>query len=246
MRLTPEVYLVGGGNLGFNLSDAFDSHVYIVDGGGELAMIDSGTGLGEDEIIAHARADGLNIDTIKYVLVTHGHLDHAGGAAGMRTRLGAKVLATSPTADFLRRGDEDAISLTAARQAGMYPAHYRLQPTPVDKEVHDGERVDVGSLQLEVLETPGHCAGHACYVLRRTGETCLFSGDMLFFGGIIALQRIWDCDVQAHIRSLERLRGLGVDMFFPGHLGFSLKDGQRHIDAALARLDRMLIPMNLL
>lgn len=46
MRLTPEVYLVGGGNFGFNLSDAFDSHVYIVDGGSELAMIDTGTGMG--------------------------------------------------------------------------------------------------------------------------------------------------------------------------------------------------------
>ena len=35
MRLTPAVYLVGGGNFGFNLSDAFDSHLYIVDGGSE-------------------------------------------------------------------------------------------------------------------------------------------------------------------------------------------------------------------
>jgi glyoxylase-like metal-dependent hydrolase (beta-lactamase superfamily II) len=163
----------------------------------------------------------------------------------MRARLGAKVLATAPAADFLRRGDEDAISLTAARQAGMYPAHYRLQPTPVDKEVGDGDKVDVGRLQLEVLDTPGHCAGHACFVLRGNGQTSLFSGDMLFFGGVIGLQRIWDCDVPAHVRSLERVRGLGVDMFFPGHLGFSLKDGQRHIDAALARLDRMLMPINL-
>ena len=97
-----------------------------------------------------------------------------------------------------------------------------------------------------MLETPGHCAGHACFVLNSNGKTGLFSGDMLFFGGVIALQRIWDCDVQAHIQSLERLRGLEVDMFFPGHLAFSLKHGQRHIDAALARLDRMLIPGNLL
>src|SRR5260370_40255569 len=88
---------------------------------------------------------------------------------------GATVLATSPTADFLRRGDEDAISLTAAREAGMYPAHYRLQPTPVDAEVHDGDRIDVWSLQLEVLENPGHCAGHACFVLRAARPTCLFS-----------------------------------------------------------------------
>ena len=132
--------------------------------------------MGEDEIIAHARADGLNVDALKHVFVMHGHLDHAGGAAGMRARLGAKVLATTPTADFLRRGDEDAISLTAARQAGMYPSDYRLQPTLVDTEVQRRpHRLDVGTLQLEVLETPGHCAGHACFVLRGHGQTCLFS-----------------------------------------------------------------------
>ena len=51
MRLTREVYLVGGGNFGFNQSDAYDSHVYVVDAGGELAMFDSGTGRGEDEFV---------------------------------------------------------------------------------------------------------------------------------------------------------------------------------------------------
>ena len=69
---------------------------------------------------------------------------------------------------------------------------------------------------------------------------------MLYYGGLISLQRIWDCDLQAYVRSIERLRGLNVDRLFPGHLGFSLKRGQRHIDAALERLDRMLIPTNLL
>ncbi len=201
--------------------------------------------MGEDEIIANAHADGLQVDSIRSALITHGHLDHAGGAAGLRARLGLQVLATPPTADFLRRGDEDAISLTAARQAGMYPVEYRLQATPVDGELHDGDRVEVGKLALEVIETPGHCAGHACFVLRSNGQMSLFSGDMLFFGGVIALQRIWDCDLQAHIASLERLRHLAVDMFFPGHGAFSLKHGQRHIDAALARLDHLLVPMNL-
>jgi glyoxylase-like metal-dependent hydrolase (beta-lactamase superfamily II) len=246
MRLTPEVYLVGGGNLAFNLSDDFDSHVYVVDGRDELALIDTGTGRAESEILANARDDGIDVRKIRFVLLTHGHLDHAGGAGGLRSSLGARVLASAPTADFLRRGDDDAISLTAARQAGMYPADYRLRPTEVDGELHDGDRVRVGALELQVLETPGHCTGHLCFVLRTSERTCLFSGDMLFFGGTIAIQRIWDCDLQAYVRSIERLRGLAADAFFPGHLSISLKHGQRHIDSALARLDQLLIPQNLI
>jgi glyoxylase-like metal-dependent hydrolase (beta-lactamase superfamily II) len=240
------VYLVGGGNLAFNLSNDFDSHVYVVDGRDELALIDSGTGRAESEILANARDDGIDVRKIRFVLLTHGHLDHAGGAGGLRSSLGARVLASAPTADFLRRGDDDAISLTAARQAGMYPADYRLRPTEVDRELHDGDRVRVGALELQVLETPGHCTGHLCFVLRTSERTCLFSGDMLFFGGTIAIQRIWDCDLQAYVRSIERLRGLAADAFFPGHLSISLKHGQRHIDSALARLDQLLIPQNLI
>ena len=246
MRLTPEVYVVGGGNLAFNLSDEFDSHVYIVDGGDELAVIDTGTGRGESEILTRAHADGLDLDKVRFILVTHGHLDHAGGAAGLRAHLGAQVMASAETADFLRRGDEDAISLSAARRAGVYPADYRLESTEVDRELRDGDRIRVGELEIEVLETPVHCAGHLCFVLHTSDRTCLFSGDMLFFGGTIALQHIWDCDVQAHVRSIERLRGLGVDAFFPGHLSISLKHGQRHINAALARLDQLLLPENLM
>jgi len=245
MRLTPEVHLVGGGNLGFNLSDDFDSHVYIVDGGRKLAIIDTGTGRAEAEILANARADGIDERKIRYVLVTHGHLDHAGGAAGMRTRFNAPVLAAAPTADFLWRGDEDAISLTGARQAGIYPADYHLRATHVDRELQDGDRVRVGALEIEVLETPGHCAGHLCFVLHVGQQTCLFTGDLLFFGGVIAIQRIWDCDLQAYVRSIERLRDLSVDAFFPGHLALSLKNGQRHISAALARLDQLLIPSSI-
>ena len=91
MRLTDEVYLVGGGtNICCGLSDDPDCHVYLIDGGDELALIDCGMAAGEslDRILANVAAEGLDAGRIRSIVVTHYHMDHAGGAARWRDRLG--------------------------------------------------------------------------------------------------------------------------------------------------------------
>jgi glyoxylase-like metal-dependent hydrolase (beta-lactamase superfamily II) len=75
-------------------------------------------------------------------------------------------------------------------------------------------------------------------------RTVLFGGDLVFFGGKILLQNTWDCDLRAHLDSLVKLRDARVDVLLPGHLAFSLKHGQRHIDAALKIMDGLLVPPN--
>jgi hydroxyacylglutathione hydrolase len=61
-------------------------------------------------------------------------------------------------------------------------------------------------------------------------------------GGKILLQSVWDCDLQAHLHSIRKLAGLGVDVFLPGHGAFSLRYGQRHVDAAIGWIERCLVP----
>ncbi len=247
MKLTDRVYLVGSGGMGFSMTDPYDCHIYLLDGGSELALIDVGAGMGVPEILANVRAEGFDPANIRHLFLTHAHGDHAGGAARMRAAIGSdpKVYLHKDSADFLRNGDEEAISLTFAKKIGLYPADYRFEPCPVDVELEDGQRLQVGDLELEVLDTPGHCVGHASFVMRYDGRTYLFAGDLVFFGGRILLQNIYDCDLQAHIASLKKLENLGVDVFLPGHVTLSLKDGQRHIDAALRYINGGLVPPNL-
>jgi len=104
--------------------------------------------------------------------------------------------------------------------------------------------VTVGDLQLQTIETPGHSCGHVSYLMKHAETTILFGGDLVFFGGRILLQNIWDCDLQAQLNSLGKLRQAQIDVLLPGHLTFSLKDGQRHIDAALKIVDGLLVPPN--
>jgi glyoxylase-like metal-dependent hydrolase (beta-lactamase superfamily II) len=243
MRLSERVHLVGSGSNGFDLTDAYDCHVYLVDGGTELALIDAGAGMGAEAIVENVRRDGFDPARIRHLVLTHGHGDHAGGAPRMRRLLAEPAVhASGEIAESLRRGDEEALSLDVAKQAGIYPADYRLEPLPVDHELEDGATIQVGDLGLLVLDTPGHSDGHVSLLLEEEGRQSLFAGDVVFFGGKILLQNIHDCRLDAQVRSLRKLRDLSVTALLPGHLTLSLKEGQRHIERANQALDRLLIP----
>lgn len=245
MKISDRIHLVGSGKLGLRLTDEFDCHVYLLDGGDEYALIDAGGGREVPAILAQIEADGLDLGKVRYLLLTHAHGDHAGGAAELAERLDLAVVAHPIAAGFIREGDERGISLDVAKQAGAYPADYHFRASPVHREVREGDRVRVGDLELEVLETPGHCSGHVTYVLRHDGQVSIFSGDTIFFGGQVILQHIWDCSLAESIQSIEKLAALSPDGFFPGHLLFTLREGRREIEPAMERIRHLLPPQQL-
>jgi hydroxyacylglutathione hydrolase len=243
MRLLERVLLVGSGDLGVNLTDPFDCHVYLVDGGEELALIDAGAGVRTDEILQNAARDGLDIARIKHVVLTHGHADHAAGAADMRRRLEAPTTyASSAIARFLEEGDTEKLSVNAAKEAGRYPSDYPFEACPIDVELVDGYTIEVGDLTLEALSTPGHSDGDMCLLLTYGSERVLFTGDVIFYGGTVLLQNMWDSRVDKLVKSLRRLRSVQATAMLPGHFCFSLRGGQRHIERANGQLDELRLP----
>lgn len=245
MRLTNEVSIVGGGTSNaFGLTNDPDCHIYLVDGGDELALIDCGIGEGDsiDRIVANIRAEGLDPTRLTKLLLTHYHMDHAGGAARIRERLGLDVVAPAGAAAALRTGDEGAVALDAAKQAGLYPPDYRFEPVEVALEVREGDRVPVGRLALEVIETPGHCDGHASYLLRGRNKTYLFSGDAVFSRGRVVMQTIHDCSIQKSAASIAKLAAIAFDALLPGHAAVCLDGGPRHVALAHQVSQVLLVP----
>ncbi len=246
MRLSERIYLVGGGTLGFGISHELDCHVYLIDGSGGMVLIDSGAGVTIEPIIRNIQRDGLDLRRLKNVLLTHAHADHAGAAFEWRKRFGAVVAASKEAAEYVRNGDEEKISLAVAKRGGFYPKDYAFHACPVERVLAEGDRFKFGDLELEVIETPGHCSGMLSFVLKEQGQRVLFDGDTVFHDGKLLITNVWDCDLQEYVGSIQKLAALKVDALLPGHLTVSLSQGARHIQKAWDTLQGLAVPPNII
>lgn len=247
MRLTRDISLIGGGNFGFNLSAPLDCHMYLINGGDEMAIVDAGMGGkygATDTILANIEEDGYDLGKISKLLLTHYHADHAGGSADFRDKLGLTVHGSPLCASSLSIGDEEIISLPFAKQAGFYPKDYVYRACPAEGTLVEGKSFNVGQLKVTPYETDGHSAGHISLLVEGGDRTYLISGDLVFHGGTIIAQNIPDCSIQEYGKSCIKMAGVEFDAFLPGHLSISLKDGKRHVDAAAAAFKQLLIPKN--
>jgi glyoxylase-like metal-dependent hydrolase (beta-lactamase superfamily II) len=132
----------------------------------EAAVIDPGGN--PERILAEVERQGLRV---KVVLNTHAHFDHTDANGAMVDATGAP-LALHP---------EDEPLLSASGGAALFGLHADASPPP-DLELHDGDKLEVGTLCFRVLHTPGHTPGHVCFYEANQGV--LFDGDVLFHRGI--------------------------------------------------------------
>ena len=141
------------------------------------------------------------------VLVTHGHIDHAGGVAALVERTGVPVEGPHEDDRFWIDG--------MAQQSKMFgfPNVASFQP---DRWLQDGDKVGFGEIELEVLHCPGHTPGHVVFYYRAGGLVQV--GDVLFQGSI-GRTDFPKGDHATLIRSIkEKLFALGDDVdFIPGH-----------------------------
>jgi glyoxylase-like metal-dependent hydrolase (beta-lactamase superfamily II) len=248
MQLTQEIHVVGGGWSGFGISGRLDCHVYLLDGGSELALVDPGLGLpGDfDLVLANIRGDGLDPRRIRKIILTHYHADHLGAGREAYDRLDAEVIASAFAAPAIQSGDEQAVALDVAKAAGFYPADYHLPACPVQRTLVEGDVVQVGELALHTWETPGHCDGHLSFWFQGRDRSYLLGADLVFWGGTVLLQNIHDCRIDAYAQSVFKLAQLEFDALLPGHLQISLKGGKAHVDKAAAAFRQLGVPPNLL
>ncbi len=247
MKLTKNLYVVGGGRFGFGLSGELDCHVFVLDGGSELALIDPGLGLNDDfeTILQNIRDDGLDTRRIRKLILTHYHCDHIGAAAEAAGRLDVEVFASTLAAPVIRNADEKAVALDVAKAAGFYPQDFHLPPCPVHREIHEGDVLEVGDLRLQAYDTPGHCDGHLSFTMTGGDRNYLLGADLVFWGGKILLQNIHDCRIDAYAGSVFKVADLDFDALVPGHLQISLRFGKQHVTRAADAFRQLGVPANL-
>ena len=114
----------------------------------EYWLIDAGVGRQTELLLTQLREDGVPNEAIGGLLLTHYHLDHSGGARWLHENLGLTVAAGGITAAVLAAGDEEAISLGAAKRAGVYPDDFAFQACPVSRVLADGEEWEIGDATI--------------------------------------------------------------------------------------------------
>ena len=183
----------------------------------KAAVIDPG---GDLERIRDAIAQsGVSVEKI---LLTHGHIDHAAGAAELREELGVTIEGPHRADDFLLQ------RLAEQGQAYGIPA----RPVTPDRWLEEGDIVTVGELSLDVLHCPGHSPGSV--VLVSKAERFAIVGDVIFQGSVGRVD-LPGGDGKALIASIkEKLLPLGDDIaFICGHGPMSTLGQERHTNPFL-------------
>ena len=142
VRIHANTYLVGTCGISAILIAGEDGHV----------LIDGGTEAGAELIADNIRQLGFRLSDIKYLLMSHEHLDHVGGIARLQQVTGATLVASAPAEKVLNTG----LPSPDDPQAGM---HKPFPAAQVGRVIGDGGDVLIGNIRLFAMTTPGHTPG---------------------------------------------------------------------------------------
>jgi glyoxylase-like metal-dependent hydrolase (beta-lactamase superfamily II) len=193
-----------------------------------MALIDCGYAGSARRIVRAIGAQGRSVDDLRWVIITHGHPDHA-GSAGELAALGATVL--------IHPADAERLAITW-RDVARRPSRSRLfsamtPEPPAFQPIEDGDVLPVLG-GLHVVHTPGHTPGSVCLYGAR--DRVLFVGDNLQrrFGRLSFASSLYSDDPALARRSMSRLLALDVETIVFGHFA-PITEGAGE---ALARLVR--------
>ncbi|MCX5828342.1 MAG: MBL fold metallo-hydrolase [Deltaproteobacteria bacterium] len=137
------------------IGDEETGEAFVIDPAAETSML-----------VSLAEKNNLKI---KYIVNTHGHVDHISGNQDMKERTGAKII--------IHEADAEMLVSTPA----MYLRMFGAKPSPpADITVKEGDALTLGKISLQVLDTPGHSPGSMCLY----GDGLIFTGDTLFVGAV--------------------------------------------------------------
>jgi metallo-beta-lactamase class B len=229
MQLMKDFYQVGGSLNGVTWTgtDANydDCNTYILKTDKGLIMFDCGNGDTLDQIFYNMQCWELEPLDIKACFLTHSHLDHAGGCHLLAER-GIKLYAHSNTAAAIAAGDE--------RCCG-YLYHKEFIPCTIDKELTDGDIVDLFGVSIRVMHLPGHTMGCTAYVFQHKSKTAVVSGDIIgtLLDGHFGWSGSIDFSKEVYLESLKRFARLDSDIMFPGHGMTYFYKPKRRVEQAL-------------
>ncbi len=154
-------------------------HMMVEDG--RAAFFDTGTSLSLPRVLKVLEVKGLGPESVDYVVPTHVHLDHAGGAGAMMQRFPRARLVIHPRGErhMVDPGKLVAGTIAVYGEAKTRALYGDVVPVPEDRVLvaEEGFQLDLQGRILDFVDTPGHARHHFCIIDRR--HRGIFSGDTL-------------------------------------------------------------------
>jgi glyoxylase-like metal-dependent hydrolase (beta-lactamase superfamily II) len=171
------------------VSSPNETNTYLIIEGSEAAVIDVGDSYGD----VRDTLNKLGV-SLKYLLVTHGHLSHLGSIRTTKDNLGGKLCLHKSDTDLLKEADSN------------------LKPDILAK---DNDSLKFGNMVIKIFHTPGHTLGSLCFYLREA--KALFTGDTLLKGEFGKIKGPHSMGLM--LRSLKRLNSVipPKTTVYPGH-----------------------------
>ncbi len=207
-----------------------EQQIYLIDTGQGLVLVDPSLDAYQPEVLAQLRGLGFAPEQVKWVVLTHCHIDHGQSCHQWQAR-GAKII--------IGAGDAAALAQCSDLQAAWFvpAANNRCTPCRADVRVSDGQVLRLGNLSLHAIGSPGHTPGSTSFAFRRADKWFLLSGDIALHGGRHAWMGNRHADWSQYLGALGKLTGFSVegrpvkfDVLLPGHGAIDLDQGQRSIE----------------
>jgi len=214
-----DVYAIGGPDL----SHPSDCCIYMINAGGELVLIDSGTGESFNRLTDNIKTLGFSPQQLKAIIATHAHIDHIGALADFQQKYYVKLIAHKLDASSIETGEGTG--------AEFYDVPYH--PCQIDTKIDKAaETLNFGPYQLNLIHIPGHTPGSmAIYVDME--KRVLFGQDI--HGPYISA---WGADLAQARTSLRKLIEVRADILCEGHFGIyqPASEVKRYIEGYLNQL----------
>ena len=199
---------------------------HLLEDGDASVMIDTGM-VGEPIFIMRlVRRLGLKPTSIKAILLTHGHIDHAGNLAWLKEWTGARVFAHAAEQRHINGNyPYEGITRWCGRLEAVARFLFRYRVATIDEFITDGQQLSFWD-GLRVVHLPGHTLGHCGFYSAK--HDLLFSGDMMasYFFNVHKPPAILNSAPEHFPASVERIRRLAPRLIVPNH--YDVLDGELH------------------
>ncbi len=197
----------------------FGVNCYLVKTGSGYILIDTGWSFKRADLDKEIESAGCKPGNLELIILTHGDLDHAGNAAHVRDKYGAKIAMHRRESEMAEKGDMMLsrkhrpivyrIFFGLVRLYGRLSRFDRFKP---DLTVEEGTDLSGYGFDARVVDLPGHSTG-SIGILTSDGE--LFCGDLVMHDRPVPHSLTDDAaDLKA---SVEKVKNLGVKTVYPGH-----------------------------